>query len=209
MKIYKVVNKINGKCYIGQTIQSISERKTKHLYDSNNGSNFIFHKAIRKYGIEKFKWKVLNEFDSKEETDKMEQFYIELFDSFYGNEKGYNMTYGANGFTGRHHTEETKEILRQKCPHPQTEETKKKISKAFKGGNHPQYGKRKEETPMWNKNHTKKTKSKMSKKALGNQNGSKRWNLKINNSYIEVINLAKFCRDNGYNYQKVKRSCVI
>lgn len=46
MIIYKAVNKINNKCYIGQTIRKLERRKCEHLYNRNNS---YFHNAIKKY----------------------------------------------------------------------------------------------------------------------------------------------------------------
>lgn len=42
----------NGKRYIGQTINSFEGRKSAHLSAANNGCNYIFYRAIRKYGAE-------------------------------------------------------------------------------------------------------------------------------------------------------------
>ena len=53
MLIYKITNKINGKVYIGQTIQCLKKRWSQHKSDSKK-SNMTIHKAMRKYGIENF-----------------------------------------------------------------------------------------------------------------------------------------------------------
>ena len=63
--IYMYTNKINGKRYIGQTID-FNKRHKKHISSSYNEKkeydyNYPFHRAIRKYGIENFKIKILAE----------------------------------------------------------------------------------------------------------------------------------------------------
>lgn len=54
--VYQVTNKINGKRYIGHTTRKkIEYRINEHVSFANRGSNsVVFHKAIRKYGIDKF-----------------------------------------------------------------------------------------------------------------------------------------------------------
>ena len=49
--IYCFRNKINEKCYIGQS--RTKGRKTRHLYELNKNihSNCIFQRAFNKYGI--------------------------------------------------------------------------------------------------------------------------------------------------------------
>jgi hypothetical protein len=48
--IYILENKLNGKCYVGQTILTFKERFGKHRH-----SNSIIGKALQKYGSENFK----------------------------------------------------------------------------------------------------------------------------------------------------------
>jgi hypothetical protein len=56
MIIYKATNKINGKIYIGQTINSLKYRSNQHKRDANRLSkrNYYFTNAIVKYGFEAF-----------------------------------------------------------------------------------------------------------------------------------------------------------
>ena len=45
MIIYKITNKINGKVYIGQTVNSLQQRWREHR---NARDKNLFHNAIRK-----------------------------------------------------------------------------------------------------------------------------------------------------------------
>ena len=89
--IYKVTNKINGKVYIGQSVD-IGRRWRQHMTAEDD---IYFHKAIQKYGVENFEWEVIEKC-KKSELDERESYWIEYYDSF---NKGYNCTKGG-GFTG-------------------------------------------------------------------------------------------------------------
>jgi group I intron endonuclease len=112
--IYKAVNKINGKCYIGFD-SNWPNRKKRHLKDSfsenSRAYNDVFHKAIRKYGRENFEWEVI--YQSKDGAyckNIMENFFVLQFNSFINSENsvGYNMTLGGEGMLGFKHSEESK-----------------------------------------------------------------------------------------------------
>ena len=94
--IYKVTNKINGKVYIGQSI-NIKARWTKHRNNPFNPEseqyNSPFYKAIRKYGLSNFTFEILEEIH-KEDLDKREIYWISFYDS-NNPEKGYNLTPGG------------------------------------------------------------------------------------------------------------------
>jgi group I intron endonuclease len=96
MIIYKATNKINGKCYIGQTIATLEVRIKRHNNAKNRNTHFS--KAIKKYGIDIFKWTILEFCYSEEELNEKEQWYIKYFKSF--GEDGYNMCKGGNGTSG-------------------------------------------------------------------------------------------------------------
>lgn len=92
MIIYKATNKKNNKSYIGQTINSLDDRKYGHILSSKQNSDLVFHQAIRKYGEDNFDWEILEECSSIEELNEREMFYIKELDT-YG--KGYNMNEGG------------------------------------------------------------------------------------------------------------------
>ena len=69
--IYKIENLINGKVYIGKSIE-IEKRWQKHL---NAKDNFLIHKALRKYGKENFSFTILEEC-SLFDLDAKEKFWI-------------------------------------------------------------------------------------------------------------------------------------
>lgn len=94
MLIYKVINKINGKCYIGKTTQSLESRKEKHLKNVRCMHDTKFYRAIRKYGIENFVWEVIDYANNDEMLNTLEKKYIIEYCSF---KKGYNMTIGGDG----------------------------------------------------------------------------------------------------------------
>jgi hypothetical protein len=88
--IYKYTSP-SGHIYIGQTTNSPEMRRYQHNRNAKLGSNTLFHIAIRKYGIDNFKYEILQEAFSKEELNKLELHYIETYNSCYFNGSGYNM----------------------------------------------------------------------------------------------------------------------
>ena len=97
--IYKVTNKINNKIYIGQTINSLTRRKTNHYAAARTKKDTLFfHKAIRKYGKDNFIWEVLKQADTREELNELECFYIKQYNS-NNSEYGYNMTAGGESYS--------------------------------------------------------------------------------------------------------------
>ena len=93
MIIYKATNKINGKCYIGQTRHSLEHRKTAHLRKAEKGVETHFYQAIRKYGEENFEWEILCSANDKKRLNELETFYITKFNSI---KNGYNMVDGGD-----------------------------------------------------------------------------------------------------------------
>lgn len=98
--IYCYENKINHKKYVGQT-NNIERRKREHLSASKNENNpaynTIFHKSIRKYGINNFIFTILEECED-EQADQKEIFWIKELNTYYEYQKGYNLTFGGNSY---------------------------------------------------------------------------------------------------------------
>lgn len=111
--IYQIKNKKNGKLYIGQAL-NIKKRLLQHISTAKRSAKLPIHLAINKYGIDCFEVTILasvNLYGKSKDTIKtelnaLEQFYIELYDSYTN---GYNATIGGDcGRLGQHHSEQTK-----------------------------------------------------------------------------------------------------
>ena len=107
--IYKVTNLVNGKCYIGQTINGLVKRKRQHLGYVRRGKRYTFHKAIRKYGEENFEWEVLEDNISCNMLDAKETEYIIEKDCLRPN--GYNMIL-PNGHPVSEFTNEQRDLMK-------------------------------------------------------------------------------------------------
>lgn len=95
--IYQIINKVDGKRYVGQTID-IERRKKQHLtkLQNNTHPNTKLQQAWNEWGQESFYFDY-EEFEDSAILDKKEIETIEKFDSF---KNGYNMTPGGqNGGT--------------------------------------------------------------------------------------------------------------
>ena len=74
MGIYKITNKINGKCYIGQSVD-IQKRWKQHSHHSKKGDGFAIHNAIAFYGVENFNFEVVEIVDKKEKLTEREIYW--------------------------------------------------------------------------------------------------------------------------------------
>lgn len=94
--IYKITNKINGKCYIGKSID-IYQRWNRHKIDSRpiqeGGDTCTIHNAIRKYGLNNFSFEIVEIIDLPQLNER-EKYWINFYDSYYN---GYNDTFGGEG----------------------------------------------------------------------------------------------------------------
>ena len=109
--IYKVTNQQNKKVYIGQTAQTLAERKNKHYYKARqiNEYNTHFINALRKYPKESFIWEVIDEAQSQDELNNKEKYWINYYNSI---EKGYNTKDGGETIVV------TEKFLKQCGSHP-------------------------------------------------------------------------------------------
>lgn len=91
--IYQIVNKINGKIYVGKTNFSLGKRFREHCHDAFQlrCEKRPLYAAMRKYGIENFYIELLEETN---EPESKEIYWIEKLGSF---KTGYNATQGGDG----------------------------------------------------------------------------------------------------------------
>ena len=115
-KIYKIINGINNKVYIGCTVTSLEKRYHEHLYRCfKTDYKSKLYNSIKKYGEENFTIELIEDCDI-EKIYEIEKKYIAQYDSF---KNGLNSTFGGEGCLGYVHSPEIR----------------KKISKMTKEGN--------------------------------------------------------------------------
>lgn len=110
--IYKITNKMNGKIYIGQSV-NIEHRWTQHRnrpfnplssqYDS------YFYRSIRKYGLENFTFEVIEQC-TKQELNQKEQYWIHYYNSNVS-DVGYNLTDGGATIVSKLKQQQVEEII--------------------------------------------------------------------------------------------------
>ncbi len=111
MLIYKITNKITGKLYIGQTVQSLKDRWNDHKRVSKTSASYLYE-SMRKHGFNNFEIVEIDAAKTIEGLNLLEEHYIKKFDTLAP--KGYNLLPGGRN---------------KKCH----EDTKVKLSKALKG----------------------------------------------------------------------------
>lgn len=96
--IYKIENKINGKVYIGQSVD-IKRRFRTHRYNAYNDENkdvydLYLYTAIRKYGKENFTYTIIETCEEKLLNER-ERYWVSYYKS---NQKdfGYNLSDGGD-----------------------------------------------------------------------------------------------------------------
>lgn len=119
MIIYKITNKINGKCYIGQTTESMAKRWKRHIKKTSHCT--ALKNAILKYGSENFTIEEISKAENLTQLNLLESEFIIKFNTLSPN--GYNMTSGGENPAA-------------------TDDVRKRLSELNSGENHPRFGKK-------------------------------------------------------------------
>lgn len=93
MLVYLITNIHNGKQYVGCTRSTIEDRWFGHQCDAKYGVKRALAKAIRKYGVDSFSKKLLEECASEEQMFEREKFWISKLNTQV---LGYNQTEGGD-----------------------------------------------------------------------------------------------------------------
>lgn len=92
-QVYRIVNILNEKVYIGRS-KDAKNRFKSHEYTANGGRGYQLHSAIRKHGIDNFKLDILSNHEFLSDCVKKEEYFIKISCSY---EKGYNASKGGPG----------------------------------------------------------------------------------------------------------------
>lgn len=139
--IYGICNTVNGKWYIGQSID-IEKRKYNHFFKLRRGDHFNphFQRAFIQCGEDNFEFHILEE-TSEDMLDVRERAWINYYQSF-NMQYGYNLNKG--GHQNHHHSKKTCQkisdkqmgrisTMKGKKRPPFSEEWKKNMSISHKG----------------------------------------------------------------------------
>lgn len=201
--IYLTINRINNKKYIG--------KHYGELEDNYLGSGTLLKKAFDKYGKENFYKKILYISSSEKENSEKEIEYIKKYnaiqdDCFYNIAEG-----GSGGFTtkgyskekrfevnkkisiansglnhpmyGKHHSEETKQKLKESSLEYWTLDRRQERSEQYKGDKNPMYG----------KHHSEEAKQKMKESVI--KKGKNKKIAKLNPDSLEIIQIYDTIRE--------------
>lgn len=218
MVVYLIVNKINGKRYVGQTIHTIEQRFRDHKNDKV-GSCRLLYRAFNKHDRDNFDIKILSTCNSIDEMNHRESYYIKILKTLSPN--GYNIRSGGGNSL---HSQETKDLIsaaqKGEKNHmfggTHTEEVRKKISASHIGK------KRSKETcekislikkeqgisPFLGKHHTEETRKKISEANTGSNNPHFGKNLsKEHKNKISIANKGrKFSQESKKNMSDANTS---
>lgn len=99
--LYQAKCLVNGKRYIGRTIHTLEHRRKQHerIVYSDKLPRTKFQRALVKYGLDNFQWRILKEYLTLEKLIAAEIRCIAHFDTVT---KGYNITSGGEGFCASH-----------------------------------------------------------------------------------------------------------
>lgn len=138
--IYKTINLVNGKIYVGQKLTSCDNLQPNYL-----GSGILFQRVIQKYGVENFKREII-EFCTKETINEREKFWIKQLDAM-NRSVGYNLCEGGGTTSGYKHTKSTLRKISTsnigKHHHKRSEEIREKDRIASTGRLHSDQTKKK------------------------------------------------------------------
>lgn len=184
--IYCIENKIDGKKYIGQSVD-IESRWYRHKYELNAKQHFnsYLQNAWNKYGEDNFNFYII-ELCKVELLDEREEYYIDFYKTLDRN-VGYNMT--AGGHSNKYINDEiSAKISKALMGHVVSSESRLKISlhhADVSGKNNGMYG----------RHHTDETKAIISQKNKGRisakRNHTKVYCVQLSITYLDAADAAK------------------
>ena len=148
--IYKIINTVNGKAYIGQTYRDVETRVFKEHLRGHSSNCRGLSNAVKKHGANNFTYEILHDGIIPEFLDDLEREAIEKFNTV--SPYGYNLTTGGEGGSP-------------------SEETRRKISASLKGKTFSQETRRKISEANTGRKHSEEFRRKMSEAHTGKKRG--------------------------------------
>jgi len=169
--IYMIRNKINGKIYIGQTIQPIKTRLQQH---QQNLRRSVISNAIKKYGWKNF---VIDWYECPDEDLNFDE---ELLVREMGtiSPDGYNLMEGG-GSKGKRSKESRQKMSKAHLGKILSDEHKQKLRIA-----NPTYGKFGEDNPNFGRKSSEETKQKQSE---NNANNKRVYQYDLDGTFIDTF----------------------
>lgn len=219
--IYKIKNDINGKCYIGSSVD-IKKRFYQHISALKKGKHFngILQKSWDKNGGDSFSFEII-ELCEREQLLRREKYWLDRYKS-YDRNFGYNIHIEPNSNLGLKFSDDHRRKISESRRGPKnvlygkklSEEHKNRISAALKGRTFtPEHLKKNSESQKGEKNHmfgkhlSDETKKKLSSSIKGLFKGTAHYGYVDVNEEVskEIIKL----RDRGCTYDQIMRETTI
>lgn len=134
--VYLIKNEINGNCYIGSAISKTPKhnrlyfRFRNHFFNTHKLTNIHLHRAMQKYGLNKFSYHILA-FTDMENVRGLETLYINQISPKYNLQ--WSVINTSSSLGGYSHTKENREILVNSYPIYINSNKHRKIGKLNKG----------------------------------------------------------------------------
>lgn len=111
--VYVITNSLNNKKYVGQSV-NVEKRWYTHKNNSKKSelSNIYLYNSMNKYGIENFKFEVIEKDILISDVNEREMYWIKELNTLKPN--GYNLTEGGEGTKGYIMSEKTKSLISEK-----------------------------------------------------------------------------------------------
>lgn len=162
MIIYKIINNITNKIYVGQTVRSFKDRMAEHCRHTQQ----IIDMSINKHGKENFTYEIIDKAENIEDLNRKEKYWIDYFNSMVPH--GYNQCCGGDNTMGYKHKESSKGKM-----------SIAQYRRNMKGEGNPFYG----------KHHSKETKIAMSKSWENRKPNPENLKKATQKNKIKIINL--------------------
>jgi group I intron endonuclease len=198
--IYKILNIITGKFYIGSAVNFYQRwHLHKHHLNKNIHHSITLQRSWNLHGADAFIFEIL-EYCNKEKLNEREQFWLDWFKPYNPN-VGYNINSIVGSSLGIKRSDEAKAKMRaarlgKKFPNtrkPMSEEVKQKIAKTLTGRKQSKEANAKRAIAMSGFKHTEETKEKISKGKTGT---------KLSESHKANLSLAQQQRWDKYHANK-------